>query len=116
MKKVTTREISAYQLSCVRRLVVESHALALSDLQRKVDQPSDPQLVHRKLPTTERQSRQKEQEDRLVGLMFSPEVSPSHALVDTCVNMLEQNVLAWIRPAQAVPKKSKASSEIQKLH
>ena len=70
LKKVTARELSAYQLSCVRRLVVESHALALNDLQRKVDQPSDPQLVHRKLPTAERQSRQKEQEERLVGLMF----------------------------------------------
>ena len=40
--KVTNRDLSPYQTSCIRRLVVESHALALNDLQRKVDQPSDP--------------------------------------------------------------------------
>ena len=91
--KVTNRDLSPYQTSCIRRLVVESHALALNDLQRKVDQPSDPQLSHRKLPMAERQTRQLEQESRLEGIMFSPEVTPSHALVDLCVNMLEQNVL-----------------------
>ena len=82
--KVTTRDLSPYQTSCVRRLVVESHALALNDLQRKVDQPSDPQLAARKLPVAERQSRQTEQEQRLQGLIFSPEIIPSHALVYMC--------------------------------
>ena len=88
-----------------------TYALALNDLQPKVDQPSDPQLVHRKLPIAERQSRQKEQEERLVGLIFSPEVTPSHALVDACVNMLEQNVLSWIRPEECTSR----SHEIQSI-
>ena len=52
IKKLTARDLSSFQISCLRRLVVESHALALNDLQRKVDQPSDPLLAHRKLPET----------------------------------------------------------------
>ena len=78
IKKLTPRDLSSFQVSCLRRLVVESHALALNDLQRKVDQPSDPLLAHRKLPVAERQMRQKEQEERLEGLIFSPETIPSH--------------------------------------
>ena len=59
----------------------------------------------------ERQTRQVEQEARLEGIMFSPEVTPSHALVDLCVNMLEQNVLAWIKPEECTSR----SQEIQSL-
>ena len=111
IRKVTTRDLSSFQLSCIRRLVVESHALALSDLQRTVDQPSDPMLMHRKLPVAERQIRQKEQEDRLVGIIFCREVIPSHALVDMCVTMLEQNVLTWIKPEECTSR----SQEIQSV-
>ena len=59
----------------------------------------------------ERQARQLEQETRLEGIMFSPEVTPSHALVDLCVNMLEQNVLTWIKPEECTSR----SQEIQSL-
>lgn len=111
LSKVTNRDLSPYQTSCIRRLVVESHALALNDLQRKVDQPSDPQLATRKLPMAERQTRQLDQEARLEGIMFSPEVTPSHALVDLCVNMLERNVLTWIKPEECTSR----SQEIQSL-
>ena len=44
--KVTNRDLSPYQTSSIGRLVVESHALALNDLQRKVDQPSDLNWPH----------------------------------------------------------------------
>ena len=40
LTKVTASELNPCQTSCIRRLVVESHAVALNDLQRKVDQPS----------------------------------------------------------------------------
>ena len=92
-------------------MVVESHALALNDLQRKVDEPSDPQLISRKLCIAERQTRQAEQATRLEGIIFSPEVTPSHAPVDLCVNMLEQNVLTCIKPEECTSR----SQEIQSL-
>eukprot|EP00435_Cladocopium_sp_Y103_P031558 s2135_g8.t1 len=95
----------------LRRLVVESHALALSDLQRKVEAPTDASTATRKLPVAERQTRQKEQEEKLEGIIFSPEVTPSHALVDSCVNMLEQSVLTWIKPEECTSR----AQEIQSL-
>eukprot|EP00435_Cladocopium_sp_Y103_P026492 s3071_g6.t1 len=111
LAQVTDRTLTAFQMSCVRRLVVESHALALSDLQRKVETPADPSTVARKLPVAERQTRQKEQEDKLEGIIFSPEVTPSHALVDLCVNMVEQGVLTWIKPEECTSR----AHEIQSL-
>eukprot|EP00435_Cladocopium_sp_Y103_P027530 s3375_g6.t2 len=111
LAQVTDRTLTAFQMSCVRRLVVESHALALSDLQRKVETPADTSTVTRKLPVAERQSRQKEQEDKLEGIIFSPEVTPSHALVDLCVNMVEQGVLTWIKPEECTSR----AHEIQSL-
>eukprot|EP00435_Cladocopium_sp_Y103_P022564 s4461_g5.t1 len=111
LAQVTDRTLTAFQMSCVRRLVVESHALALSDLQRKVETPADPSTVTRKLPVAERQTRQKEQEDKLEGIIFSPEVTPSHALVDLCVNMVEQGVLTWIKPEECTSR----AHEIQSL-
>ena len=59
----------------------------------------------------ERQMRQTEQETRLAGIIFSPEVTPSHSLVDLCVNMLEQNVLNWIKPEECTSR----CQEIQSL-
>jgi hypothetical protein len=111
LSKVTVRDLAPFQTSCIRRLVVESHALALNDLQRKVDQPSDPQLISRKLCIAERQTRQAEQATRLEGIIFSPEVTPSHAPVDLCVNMLEQHVLTCIKPEECTSR----SQEIQSL-
>ena len=43
----------------------------------------------RKLPAAERAARQKAQEARLQGIVFSPESSPSNSLVDIFVDMLE---------------------------
>eukprot|EP00435_Cladocopium_sp_Y103_P024655 s97_g6.t1 len=111
LAQVTSRNLSAFQMSCIRRLVVESHALALSDLQRKVEAPPDTAAAARKLPVAERQTRQKEQEERLEGIIFSPEVTPSHALVDLCVSMLEQSVLTWIKPEECTSR----AQEIQSL-
>ena len=59
----------------------------------------------------EGQTRQSEQEARLEEIIFSPQVTPSHALVDLCVNMLEQNVFTWIKPEECTSR----SQEIQSL-
>eukprot|EP00435_Cladocopium_sp_Y103_P060513 s739_g22.t1 len=53
----------------------------------------------------------KEHEKKLEGIIFSPEVTPSHALVDACVHMLEQSVLTWIKPEDCTSR----AQEIQSL-
>ena len=90
---------SPFQLSCIRRLIFESHTYALADMQLRIEPQVD---VHgmqaRKLPPAEREARQKEQEKRLAGVMFTPETIPSHHLVDLCVEMAETGVLSYLKP------------------
>ena len=77
-----------FQLSCIRRLIFESHTYALADMQLRIEPQVDVHgLQARKLPPAEREARQKEQEKRLAGVMFTPETIPSHHLVDLCVEM-----------------------------
>ena len=86
------------QVACMRRLFYESHTLALSDLKQRVESGPDPAQQTRRLPTAERVARQNEQETRLAGIVFSPEVMPSHRLVDQFVEMAESGILAYISP------------------
>ena len=90
---------SPCQLSCIRRLIFESHTYALADMQLRIEPQVD---VHgmqaRKLPPAEREARQKEQEKRLAGVMFTPETIPSHHLVDLCVEMAETGILSYLNP------------------
>ena len=112
VQKVRPDPLEPFQTACIRRLVFESHALALSDMQRKVDPVSEGLgLGHKKLPIAERQARQREQELRLNGLVLSPETLPSHALVDTCVNMVDTQVLVWIKPEECTSR----AQEIQSI-
>ena len=87
-----------FQLSCIRRLIFESHTYALADMQLRIEPQADIQGSGRKLPPAEREARQKEQERRLVGVMFAPETVPSHTLVDVCVEMAESGILTYIKP------------------
>ena len=83
-----------FQVGVLRRALYESHAMALVEMQKRLEAPSDiSQLAVRKLPAAEREDRQRAQETKLVGVIFTPETRPSHWLVDTFVEMLEQNTL-----------------------
>ena len=111
VQKVHPDPLEPFQIACIRRLVFESHALALSDMQRKVDPVSEGLgLGHKKLPIAERQARQREQELRLTGLVLSPETLPSHTLVDTCVNMVDTQVLVWIKPEECTSRAQEIQS------
>ena len=55
------------------------------------------QLTTRKLPVAERVVRQKEQEKRLGGIVFTPSTIPSNHLVDTFVEMVETGVLTHVK-------------------
>ena len=92
-------------MGVLRRALYESHAMALVEMQKRVEAPSDiTQLAVRKLPAAERKDHQRAQEAKLVGVIFTPETRPSHWLVDTFVEMLEQNTLIYLRPDQCRPQ------------
>eukprot|EP00435_Cladocopium_sp_Y103_P049944 s2858_g15.t1 len=88
------------QLSCMRRLFFESHAMSLTDARQRVEAAPEPGTAVKKLATAERVARQKEQEVRLGGLVFTPETTPSNHLVDLFVEMIEIGILSYVKPEQ----------------
>ena len=87
-----------HQLSCLRRILFESQALGINDMKTRVEPTTE--ILTRKMPTAERLSRQKAQEKRLPGVIFDPQTTPSHRIVDQIVEMLETGVLAYIPPGK----------------
>eukprot|EP00435_Cladocopium_sp_Y103_P022067 s4526_g5.t1 len=72
--------------------------MALTDARQRVEASPDPSMATKKLATAERVSRQKDQEARLGGLVFTPETIPSNHLVDLFVEMQETGILSYVKP------------------
>ena len=85
------------QLATLRRLFFEAHTMVLTDVRQRAEASPDPAQAVRKLPTAERLARQKAQEERLGGLVFTPNTIPSNHLVDLYVEMLETGILTYIK-------------------
>ena len=73
--------------------------MALTDVRLRIESSPDPAASTRKLATAERVARQKEQEARLGGIIFTPETTPSNHLVDLYVEMLETGGYFGLREA-----------------
>ena len=99
------------QVASLRRLFFESHVMALADVRSRIEATPDDKQVTPKLPTAELVARQEEQQQRLKGLVFTPETIPSNHLVGLCVEMVECNILTYIRPDQCCSR----SQEIQSI-
>lgn len=99
------------QMASLRRLFFESHTMALTDARQRVEAQPDPSMATRKMATAERVARQKEQETRLGGLVFTPETTPANHLVDLFVEMGESGVLSYIKPEQCCSR----AQEIQAI-
>ena len=79
----------------VRRLFVESHALAIGDLKAKTERTDD--AAPRRLPQAEREVRRKVLDDRLgVGFDVAGDFEPAHFVVDRIVDMVESERVEYI--------------------
>ena len=101
---------SAGQLAAMRRLFFESNSMVIADIQNRVQTTADSSTSSRKLPVAERVSRQKDQEQRLAGVIFTPETTPANALVDTFVDMLEVGVLHYVKPEACCSRAQEAQT------
>ena len=110
LTELLEEEPSLDQLSCMRRLFFEAHTMALTDARQRVEASPDPGMATRKLATAERVARQKEQESRLGGLVFTPETTPSNHLVDLFVEMCETGVLSYMKPEQCCSRAQEVSA------
>ena len=84
----------AAQLPALRRLFFEAYTMAASDMKSRVERTGEE--APRQLPLAERQSRSRELQETLKGLRLEGELEPSHALVDFCVAMYEDNRLRYV--------------------
>lgn len=107
---ILEEEPEGVQLSSLRRLFFESHTLALTDVRQRVESNPDPAAATRKLPTAERLARQKEQQGRLGGIIFTPETLPANSLVDLFVEMGELGILSYVKPEQCCSRAQEVSS------
>lgn len=87
---------SAGEISVFRRLWWECHTVAIAEVRSKVERTEDSQP--KKLPVPERAERLREQQARLVGIVISGVIEPSHCLLDFCNQMKEDEVLRYVNP------------------
>jgi hypothetical protein len=76
---------------------------------KTIPQP-DPAMATRKMATAERVARQREQQGRLGGLVFTPETIPANHLVDLFVEMCESGILSYIKPEQCCSRAQEVHS------
>jgi len=88
--------------SSLRRLFFEAFTLAAADLKRRVEVNADD--APRKVPAAEREERRARVEARLTGLDLRNELDCSNRLVDTCIEVYEEDVLRYIAPEDATKK------------
>jgi hypothetical protein len=81
-------------LAGLRRLFFEAFSLAAADLRRKVEVGADD--APRKVPAAERHERRVQVERRLLGLSLTGELDISNRLLDSVIQMAEDNVLRYI--------------------
>ena len=97
------------QMACIRRALFEAQALSISDMKSRVEPQSD--VLVRKMPVAERIARQAALERRLTGVIFAPETTPGHSVVDRLVDMLETGVMAYLEPHKYISR----SQEVQNV-
>lgn len=84
------------ELASFRRLWWECNTVAISDVRARVERTEDSQP--RKLPVPERAERLRTQQARLVGVVISGVLEPSHSLLDFCNQMRDDEVLRYVNP------------------
>ena len=82
------------ELVPLRRLWFEASTAAMAELKLKVERSDTTEPM--RLPIAERTSRLADQKARLVGVSITPELEPSHKLVDTVRQMSLDQQLSWI--------------------
>ncbi|CAE7679191.1 unnamed protein product [Symbiodinium sp. CCMP2592] len=86
----------------LRRLHFEAITLVVAQLKQQAI--ADPAEAVKKLPLAEKQARIEDQRRRLHGLLLEDELQPSHALIDACAHMIEQNHITWVPPSKCTKR------------
>lgn len=93
----------------LRKLLFESQGLTIQDFRQRLEPPIDP--ITKKLPAAERISRAQRQQQRITGLVYTPDTIPAHFLTDLFVEQLDQGVVSWISPDRCASRSMEMASQ-----
>jgi hypothetical protein len=100
-------DVADARVGALRRLFYEAFALAAVELKAKGERTSED--APRRLPNAERAARFESLQTRLVGIRLTEELEPSHQLVDTVAQIVEDGHLRYV----AWDACTKRSAEVQ---
>lgn len=90
------------EMSTLRRIWHEAHAVAISEVRNKLERTED--SAPRKLPVPERSARLASQQARLVGLQINDFLEPSHALIDFVCSIKDEDTLKYVEPSKCTAR------------
>ncbi|CAE7804125.1 exgA, partial [Symbiodinium necroappetens] len=67
--------------------------------------------IAKKNPAAERISRAQRQQQRITGLVYTPDTTPAHFLTDLFVEQLDQGVISWISPDRCTSRSMEMASQ-----
>ncbi|CAE7516537.1 unnamed protein product, partial [Symbiodinium sp. CCMP2456] len=76
--------------------------MSMGEIRQKM-QPASEHLA-KPLPASERLARAQRQQARITGLVYTPETTPSHYLVDLFNDQLEQGTISWVAPEKCASR------------
>ena len=94
-----------------RRLQFDAHTHVLSDARARIERTESTEP--RKVPMPEKTARLEDQKKRLSHLIISPELEPSHSLIDDIAQMIEDGIVRHI-PIDKCTSRRQEISHIKK--
>lgn len=92
-----------------RRLFFESHALALKDLESRLNRSDASEL--KILPLAEKVQRLEALKRKFPGIMLSTSMEPSHELIDRVVHQYEENCVKLVELSKCTSREQEIKSE-----
>ena len=109
LENVLGSKPAAADASNYRRLFFESHALALRDLQSRLDRSDASEI--KILPLAEKVQRLEALKAKFPGIMLSTSMEPSHELIDKIVHQYEENCVKLVELNKCTSREQEIKSE-----
>ena len=90
------------QLAAIRRCWYEAHTVAIAEIRDRVQRTEGSEPA--RIPVPERESRLREQQQRLAGVEITSQLEPSHQLVDFCNQLRTDEQLRYICPSKCTSR------------
>ena len=109
IKDILTRDPTNGELSALRRIFFESHAVSMQDMRNRIEKPTD--ATPSRVMPAERAARYNDQVLRLSGMKLVGPLEPSNQLIDQVFSLVEENQLRYIPIASLTSREQELMGE-----